>query len=403
MLPSNLNCFYWQGINHCGQSCRGIHIAESQYALIEQLELRQISLLKTRQLPTIVAQTYARKLSLNKRHQIIEQLANSLTAGLSVKQTLSLMLNSISDKHIAAVLSFLYHQMSQGKSLSEAMLLSGHFTHLDHQLLYTAEQSGQLPQTCDYLAQYLTGQIQLRRRLIKALSYPLVVTLMAIGMFSFLLKFIVPQFTQLFASLHTPLPIYTQWIIKLAGVSHYSFEILISSVGLIFMAHYQYQRHHYFKLHFDELILHLPVIGKIIQLKEQVKLTTLITATYRSGLPIKQSFECAGQICANQTFARRIKACVHALEYGQSLYQAVVNAGLFNLEQQQLLKIAQESGTLATILAKIAKMDNDRLDIVMHIAVDLIEPIVMALVGLLIGGVIIAMYLPIFEIGNVIH
>ncbi|CAG9297953.1 type II secretion system F family protein [Celerinatantimonas diazotrophica] len=403
MLPSNLNCFYWQGINQSGQSCRGIHIADSQYTLIEQLELRQISLLKTHQLPRIVAQTYARKLSVTKRHQIIEQLANSLTAGLSVKQTLSLMLNSISDKRLAAVLSFLHHQISQGESLSESLRQSGHFTHLDHQFLYIAEQSGQLSQTCNYLAQYLTGQIQLRRRLIKALSYPLVVTIMAIGMFGFLLEFIVPQFTQLFTSLHTPLPIYTQWIIKLAALSHYSFEILILFVGLIFMARYHYQHHHRFKLRVDEFILHIPVLGKMIQLKEQVKLTTLLAATYQSGMPIKQSFECAEQICTNQVFVRQVTGCVNALEHGQSLYQAVLDVGLFNLEQQQLLKIAQESGTLATILAKIAKMDDDRLDVVMHIAVDMIEPIVMALVGLLIGGVIIAMYLPIFEIGNVIH
>ncbi|MFM2478055.1 type II secretion system F family protein [Celerinatantimonas sp. MCCC 1A17872] len=403
MLANNLDCFYWQGINQNGQACRGMHIANSQYALIEQLEQRQISLLKMRKLPRIFAQAYARKLSLNKRHQIIEQLANSLSAGLSVKQTLTLMLNSASNPHLTAVLSFLHHTMSQGASLSESLAQSGHFTHLEQQLLYTAEQSGQLPQTCSYLAQYLTRQVQLRRRLIKALSYPLVVTLMAIGMFSFLLEFIVPQFTQLFISLHTPLPIYTQWIIKLAALSHYSLEILISLALLIGVLRYQYHRHSLFKLRFDKSLLRVPVLGAIIQLKEQVKLTTLIAATYQSGMPIKQSFECAKDICANQAFAKRIKGCVNALEHGQSLYQAVVTAELFNLEQQQLLKIAQESGTLATILVKIAKQDDERLDVVMHIAVDLIEPLVMALVGLLIGGVIIAMYLPIFEIGNVIH
>ncbi|MFM2484800.1 type II secretion system F family protein [Celerinatantimonas yamalensis] len=403
MSSQRLNSYRWNGINTHGKRCHGIRFADSTIALQQQLNDEQISLISEQSLPHLADIWIKRSLSPRQRQQLMQQLASALGSGLSLKQTLANMRCDLDDPRLSATLGFLHASLNEGISFYRALTHCGQFPALERQLIYTAEQSGQLAQTCHYISDYLERQIQLRQQAIRALSYPALVFTMAISMLFFLLHVIVPQFSALFTRLHTPLPMYTQWVMHLAQLTRHSLPLI--GVILMMLALLGYAYHHYpsYRLAFDRLQLRIPWLGQWLEQLQRVRVETLLTTTYQSGLTLKQGLECTVTACSNLAFEKRLRNAMSDLEQGQSFYLATKKQKIFAANSLQLLRIGEESGTLATMLKKVSEIDSKQLTLITQVSLDLIEPLVMAIVGLLVGGIVVAMYLPVFQIGNVIH
>lgn len=401
---TTLRIFHWQGINPQGRSCQGDYFATSAQELHEQLKLAQVSILKYHIDSRLTHWFKLRPLPLKQRARLMVQLANALSAGLSLSQTLEVLIHTSKRPFMQALMRYLNYKMQDGSTFSQALSATGLFHTLEIQLIYTAEQSGLLAQTCEYLSQYLTRQLKIHQQLLKALSYPLFVLGFAGCIFMFFIHFIIPQFSDLFEHLHTPLPLYTQWVMHVSTlIEHHGLSLLLVTGGMG-MGHRHYYRHHrHWQMICDRLLLHLPFIRRWVILIEQIRLSTTLSVALQSGLTITQGLNCAAKSCQNQAFRTHIYQSIASLKQGQHLSKALAQHYLFSREQLQLLQVGEESGALDTILAKITEFDDDKLALITHLSINLIEPVVMTFVGLLVANIIIALYLPIFSIGNAIH
>ncbi|CAG9000206.1 MAG: Putative type II secretion system protein F [Candidatus Celerinatantimonas neptuna] len=400
-----INCFYyWKGVDQYGKLRKGRYLAPSEHHLQQQLISEQISLIKARRLPCWLTKWLRRPLTLTQRYMFVEQLATSLNAGMSLHQTLNILHQRYHQKNLKTLIQQLISMIEEGKAFSTALEQSKQFPILYSQLIKTGERSGKLPEIFIYLSEHLKRQLSLRRKLINSLSYPTIVIIMTSLTLIFMLHFIIPKFTSLFNELHTPIPAYTQWILDVSQHLQILLPYILVTVSISAFTIYVAQRRWPNLRHIQEkVIFEIPMLGKILLQSQQQRINSILMTTYTSGLPIMQGLNCAYEASNNGLFQTKLKETMKLIHEGDSFYAAASQMQLLTRDHLQLLMIGEESGTLDKMLVKITELGHEELMATTEVLVNLIEPLVMAVVGLVIGVIVVAIYLPIFDLGRVIH
>lgn len=332
------------------------------------------------------------------------QLATMLGAGVSLLQSLEMIASGHGNPKARKLLLEIASEVKAGGMLSLALRKHpNYFDDLYCDLVKTGEQSGALEIIFDRVATYKEKSEALKSKIKKAMFYPIGVLVVATIVTTILLIFVVPQFEEIFSSFGAELPAFTQLVI---GISRFLqayglyFAIALMIAGFLFGKAYKKSK----KLRdsIDAKLLKLPVVGDILRKGAIARYARTLSTTFASGVPLIQGLESAAGASGNAVYREAVLYVRKEVASGMQMNSAMRATNVFPDMVNQMVAIGEESGAVDEMLSKVASIFEAEVDDMVDGLTSLLEPIIMAVLGVVIGGLIIAMYLPIFEMGNVV-
>lgn len=334
---------------------------------------------------------------------ITRQLATLLQAGLPLNHSLRLIASEHPLPAWRYILKQLQSQISQGKSFSSALAeYPQAFPALFRELISTGELTGKLDQCCFLLANQQEKRVRLQQKIRKALGYPLFVLAVALLVSLLMLILVLPAFTEIYQSFDAPLPYFTQCVIALSdAIQHHG---LIGAILLSTLYGYYLNRLHpqqYWQAREQQIILQLPFCGKLIQTNILARVFRTLAMTQHAGIPLTNGIKSSANAAGNIHYYHSLIFTLRLIEQGTSLFSALHQQPLFPALACQLVRAGEESGMLDTMLDKLADIYEDQAENLAENLSAKVEPLLMTILAVIIGGLVIAIYLPIFQLGNV--
>lgn len=396
--------FKWCGINSKGVRITGTITLNNKDEVQKYLRAQQITPLTIRQISINLQLTQNKSLTLQHIAALTTELATLVNAGLSLYDALEIIYNSSENLSMKNLIRQLKLEIEKGASLTTA--LQKHPKTFDHSycaLINAGEQSGTLSVTLQQLAESLDNTLTIKAKFAKALMYPCVIITISILISLGLLIFVIPQFQSIFDSFGAKLPAPTRAVIYLSQfMQHYwyyaAFFILMFSLGV------RYTLHHFarFKLQFHKVSLKIPIIKTLIITASLARWSRTLANATSNGIPIIEALINAANTLNNLFFREQASKLIKQVTKGQYLHTALQADKLFPTKMVQMIAVGENSGSLPKMLQKIADSYQNILDNQLDNLSKLLEPIMMLILAFIIGGLIIAMYLPVFKIGSTI-
>lgn len=397
--------YHWQGVNKHGQVVSGMVHESSLLAVKYQLQRQGIQPTKVQRQRTPVFGRVKHRITALDIALFTRQLATMLQAGLPLVQSLQLMARSASKATLGQLLTQLANDVAGGQALSLALKqFPEQFSTLYQDLVQAAEQMGAMAQVFSQLADYAEKAQRLKMKIKKALFYPAIVLVVAASVTAMLLLWVIPQFEEMYANFGAPLPWFTQGVINLSrGLQAYGGYLLLALIllgyGLIKARRRSYQLRH----RQDKFLLTLPVLGTVLKKAALTGFSRTLAATFAAGIPLVEGLGLAAGACGNQVYSQAVLQVQSEVMAGSQLHLALGYSQLFPDLLVQLAMIGEETGVIDDMMRKVASIYEAEVDATLEVLASLIEPVMMLVLGILVGGLVIAMYLPIFSLGNVIH
>jgi type IV pilus assembly protein PilC len=332
------------------------------------------------------------------------QLASMIAAGIPLVQSFEIVGNSLENPMMAELVKGVRDNVAAGNRFADALRKHPrHFDELFCNLVESGEQSGTLEKMLDRVATNKEKSEALKLKIKKALNYPTAVVIVAIVVTGILLVEVVPTFAETFASFGADLPAFTLFVLALSNlaVDHWW-----KAVAALLVGGYGFKeaslRSRKFANTVDRISLVLPVIGSITKKSCHARFTRTLSTTVAAGLPLVEALDCVAGATGNRVYSRATLTIKDAVSVGQPLHVAIRATGLFPLMITQMVSVGEESGTLDSMLEKCATWYEAEVDSAVDGLTALVEPVIMSILGALIGGLMVAMYLPIFQIGQVV-
>lgn len=337
-------------------------------------------------------------------HLMTQQLAMTLKTGLPLLKSLQLLACDHPHPAWRYLLNDLATHLSTGKALHQR--LAHHrtiFSDFYCALVTTGEMTGQLETCLQHLAIQIEQKIILQKKIKKALRYPLFILLMTLFMTMGVLLFILPQFEQMYQNVNAALPALTQSLITFSQtLQKHGILILCMIISVTFLYLHLLRTHPCWQAYQQSILLHLPLIGKLIQLQQLQYCFCILAITQQAGIPLLAGLKTAENALRFTAYKKMIFQIANQLTQGESLSQSVLHHSLFPPLCYQLIHVGEESGSLETVFHSLATHYLQQTNEYLEKVSKNIEPLLMSILGLIVGGLVIAMYLPIFQLGTVI-
>lgn len=396
--------YRWIGINSSRQAIQGCLEAKTPtlakiYLHKQGITVKKIS--KERPFSSIRPSTRIKSSNIT---YFIRQMASLLSAQVPLIHALELLRAGEDNAHMRRLLHTLEHDVQNGHSLADALYKHPrYFSALMCHLIQAGEQSSTLTTLLIKLADYREKMHRLHKKMRSMLAYPLAVMSIAISVTVGLLLFVVPQFQQLFESFHAPLPAFTQTIINFAtGTKHYGLSVITSSLGCAYTLISCYKKSARTRLFLDRLILKIPLLGSMIKQALIARFAHTLAILLSAGTPLVDALNASSNITHNLLYTQAILTIRSHIVEGQSLQRSLEESMLFPHMMIQLVGIGETSGRLESMLTYVATQQDEALNHAIETQSSLFEPFLMAVLGLWVGSLIIAMYLPIFQLGAIV-
>ena len=332
------------------------------------------------------------------------QMATMMKAGVPLVQSFEIVQEGLENPAMNKLVGQIKSEVSAGGGL--ALALAKHPKHFDDlfcSLVASGENSGTLEVMLDRVATYKEKTEALKAKIRKAMTYPIAVVTVAIIVTGILLVKVVPTFAQTFKGFGADLPGFTLFVL---GISEFMQEWWLIVAGAITLAIWGYfqaiQRSATFRDRVDSLALKLPIVGTIVHDAVVARFSRTLATTFAAGVPLVEALDSTAGAAGNAIYARGIRQIRDDVTSGTSLYLATRSTGLFPAMLLQMTAIGEESGALDDMLGKVADQYEAQVDNAVDSLSSLMEPIIMSILGVLVGGLMIAMYLPIFMLGSVV-
>ena len=332
------------------------------------------------------------------------QIATMLSAGVTLIQTLEMIGQGHPKTSMRSLLLEVTNDVKAGNPLSFA--LRKHLLQFDElycDLVETGEQSGALETIYDRIALYKEKAEALKSKIKKAMFYPIAVLVVAFIVTVVLLVFVVPQFEDIFAGFGAELPAFTQMVLALSNfVQSFGVYIAAGIVGAAFLFVRVHRKSLKLRDKVDKFILKIPVIGEILKKASIARFTRTLSTTFAAGVPLVGALDSAAGASGNAVFRDAILYIKREVSGGVQMNSAMRATNTFPDMVTQMVAIGEESGSVDDMLSKIAYIYEAEVDDMVDGLTSLLEPMIMAVLGVVIGGLIIAMYLPIFQMGAIV-
>jgi type IV pilus assembly protein PilC len=332
------------------------------------------------------------------------QLATMLAAGIPLVQSFEIVANGNEKPAMQKLVLDVKQDVEGGTSLHEALARHPlYFDDLFVNLVEAGEQAGALETLLDKIATYKEKTEALKKKVKKALFYPAAVMGVAIIVTCILLIFVIPQFEELFKGFGADLPAFTQWVIDLSrSLQNNGLYIAVVVAGAVATFIYFKKRSKAMREWMDRMSLKLPVIGPILYKGAIARFARTLSTMFAAGVPLVEALESVAGATGNIVFENAVMRMRDEVATGQRLQRAMENTGLFPNMVIQMIAVGEEAGALDAMSGKVATFYEAEVDNAVDAMSSLLEPLIMAILGVLVGGLVIAMYLPIFKLGAVV-
>lgn len=399
-----LKNYRWKGVNSTGKKVAGQTLAISEIEVRDKLKEQHIQVKKIKKGSVSVLTRLTNRVKTKDITILTRQLATMLTTGVPIVQALKLVGDNHRKAEMKSILAQITKGVEAGTPISKAMrTASTHFDALYVDLIQTGEQSGNLAEVFERLATYREKSEQLRAKVIKALIYPSMVILVALGVSYLMLTMVIPEFESMFKGFGAELPWFTQQILKLShGVQAYSAGAFIASLGLVFGIKAARKKSFVVRLKTSQLSLRFPIIGGVLAKAAIAKFSRTLATSFSAGIPILASLKTTAKTAGNVHFETAIQDVHRHTAAGMPMYIAMRNTQAFPEMVLQMVMIGEESGKLVDMLNKVATIYEFEVDNTVDNLGKILEPLIVVFLGIVVGGLVVAMYLPIFNLMSVL-
>lgn len=398
-----LQAFVWEGKDRKGNKSKG-ELNGTNLALVKaQLRKQGIIPDKVKKKPKPLFGG-SKKITPFDIAMLTRQMATMMKAGVPLVQSFDIVADGLENKGLQKLVLDIRNDISSGTSFAGALRKHPkHFDDLYCNLVDSGEKAGALEQMLDRIATYLEKTELLKKKVKKAMTYPIAVIIVAIVVTAILLVKVVPQFESLFQGFGADLPVFTQMVVRLSEwMQTWWFVVLLAIVGTIFLFKEAVRRSQKFSDLVDKLVLKLPVVGEILDKSAVAKFGRVLSTTFAAGVPLVDALDSVAGATGNAVYRDAIHNIKNDVSSGTQLQAAMRQQDIFPIMAVQLTAIGEESGNLDEMLAKVAEHYEAVVDDMVDNLTALMEPMIMSVLGVLVGGLIIAMYLPIFQMGQVV-
>ena len=331
------------------------------------------------------------------------QFSTMIDAGLPLVQCLTILAEQSESKNLRDVTGVVARAVEQGSTLAEALRRHPRtFDDLFVNLVEVGETGGILDTVFQRLAAYIEKAAALKRKVKSAMIYPSSIIGVACLVVIFMLTFVIPTFTKMFKDLRAELPLPTQVVVWLSEfVRSYVLLIIAGLVGCVFAIR-AYYRTETGRSTIDALLLKLPVIGTLIRKVAVARFTRTLGTLVSSGVPILEGLRITARTSGNRVVEKAVMQCRAAVTEGKTLAEPLKVSGVFPPMVIQMISVGEQTGALDAMLSKIADFYDDEVDTAVGALMALLEPVMIVVLGVIIGGLVVAMYLPIFKLVTLI-
>jgi type IV pilus assembly protein PilC len=398
-----LESYVWEGKDRKGNKTKG-ELTGSNLALVKaQLRKQGIIPDKVKKKPKPLFGG-SKKITPFDIAMLTRQLATMMKAGVPLVQSFDIVADGLENKGLQELVMSIRNDISSGTGFASALRKHPkHFDDLYCNLVDSGEKAGALEQMLDRIATYLEKTELLKKKVKKAMTYPIAVVVVAIVVTAILLVKVVPQFESLFSGFGADLPVFTQMVVNMSEwLQKWWFVVLLGIVGTIFLFKESKRRSQKFSDIVDKYVLKLPVIGEILDKSAVAKFGRVLSTTFAAGVPLVDALDSVAGATGNAVYRDAIMRIKNDVSSGTQLQVTMRQQDIFPVMAVQLTAIGEESGNLDEMLRKVAEHYEAVVDDMVDNLTALMEPMIMAVLGVLVGGLIIAMYLPIFQMGQVV-
>ena len=402
MGSSNKRLYTYMGKSSSGKFIQGkIKATNIQWAR-HQLRRKGIklqSLKKSWNLPFWGNQT----IKANEITLFTQQLALLLKAGVPIRRCFTILAHSIKKPAFRQVILDVNNDIYLGDSLAKA--LQNHprlFNAIFCNMVEAGETSGTLIQILGRLAKYQQQDQSIKKRVRKALTYPLIVLIVALAVSAIMLTQVIPNFAKTYSKLSGELPYITQFVINLSeNFIQASPLILVSLVTLFGIGKLMLRQSQQAVFFIDSLLIRLPLIGPLLRKIILGRFISTLATTISAGLPMVTALESSASSVNNRCYQTAISQIIEDVTSGLSLQRALGKQAIFPITLKQMVNVGEESGSLVSILEKAGQIFEQEVELALDTIIPLIEPVMMLILGILVGGLLVAMYLPVFQLGQI--
>ncbi|MBS4152416.1 type II secretion system F family protein [Cobetia sp. MC34] len=397
-----IETWQWTGKNSRGENVKGELMSANVDQVKSTLINQGIVVKRLRKKSSLFGSS--KKVSGKDVTMFARQMATMIRAGVPVLQAFGIVAESMKSPGMRHLVEDMMSEVGAGASFSEALRKHPqHFDNLFTNLVAAGEQAGALDKMLDRVATYKEKIDSLKARVKKALYYPAAVICVGFGVTAILLIKVVPQFETLFKGFGAELPAFTQLTLRLSEYAQAYWYIAIATVIIAVISISQgMKRSDNFAYAMHRFMLKIPVLGDILDKSSVARYSRTLATTFQAGVPLIESLDTAAGATGSKVYERAIAQIKEDVSTGQQLNFAMRNTQLFPTLAVQMVAIGEESGALDAMLNKVADFYEEDVDNKVDALTSLLEPFIIVVLGTLVGGLVISMYLPIFEMGNAI-
>ncbi|HIF9262317.1 TPA: type II secretion system F family protein [Photobacterium damselae] len=404
LAANKIRYYRWRGVNQGGKKITGVTLGFQEQEVRAQLTEQMIQVKKIKRTTPSTLDKIRNQMKSSDVTAITRQLATMIESGVPIVQALKLMASSHHKAEVRAVLTQVNTQVEAGASLSKALKSSSPlFDNFYCDLVATGEETGYLGQVFVRLATYREKSEAMRKKVIKAMIYPSMVMLTAISVTILMLVFVIPQFAAIFGSFGAELPWFTRQVLKASDfLINYGGYLAIGLLLALVLYRYSYKRSYSFRLRMARLSLRLPIIGNVVLKATIARFARTLATTFSAGIPLLTGLQSAGKTAGNLHIEETIMEAHTSAAAGMPLYLSLRQCNVFPELMLQMTMIGEESGSLDDMLNKMASLYENDVDNIVDNLGQILEPLIIIVLGVLIGGLLVAMYMPIFTLMSVI-
>ena len=394
--------FEWEGVNRAGQSATGVMVADDADAVGAALRRQRIRATKIAPAKQgFELRLFKKKIDQQAVSIFTRQFSVMIDAGLPLVQCLEILSQQSDDASFGSILENVRRDVEGGSTLADAMRQhEAAFSELYCNMVAAGEAGGILDVILRRLADYLEKAVKLKAAVRSASIYPAIIISVAVIVVFIILWKVIPTFASLFAGLGAQLPLPTRIVVMASNfVAAYSLFVF-GGVIVTFIAARQYYKTDSGEKVIDGIVLRLPVIGMIMRKIAVARFCRTLGTLVASGVPILDGLEITAKTAGNRVVKDAVMETRRSIEAGKSIAKPLESTKVFPPMVTQMIAVGEETGALDTMLSKIADFYEDEVDTAVDNLMSLLEPVMIVFLGVVIGGIVVSMYLPMFDLIN---
>ena len=402
-----MDVYVWEGRSRKGTMERGEISAANEAAVRSALRRQQIQAIKIETKP----KDLLRGLKFGRRRKVKEkdivvftrQFATMIDAGLPLVQCLEILASQQDNTTLKEILLKVKADVEAGSTFADA--LRKHptvFNDLFCNLVTAGETGGILDTILNRLAAYIEKSMNLKKKVKGAMVYPIAVLVIAMIVVISMLVFVIPVFQKMFADMGGTLPAFTQMVINLSDFMRRYFPLVAAALVALYFVFQRYYKTERGQLTVDDYLLRLPIFGSLIRKVAIAKFTRTLGTMLSSGVPILEGLDIVARTSGNKVIEKAILKTKMSIGEGKTIAEPLAASGVFPPMVVQMISVGESTGALDSMLSKIADFFDDEVDAAVAALTSLLEPLLMVFLGGAIGAIVVAMYLPIFQMASIL-